>query len=75
MLTNASWFVRNEILHKDLKIDPILDFIKNQSKKFFDRLLQIPNQSIRVIPAYDNSVPSSAKRPRPSPHISAFSSP
>ncbi|GFT24518.1 RNA-directed DNA polymerase from mobile element jockey [Trichonephila clavipes] len=62
--TNAPWFVRNEILHKDLKIDPILDFIKNQSKKFFDRLPQIPNQSIRVIPAYDNSVPSSAKRPR-----------
>ncbi|GFU58007.1 uncharacterized protein TNCV_5082731 [Trichonephila clavipes] len=63
-LTNAPWFVRKEILHKDLKIDPILDFIKNQSKKFFDRSPQIPNQSIRVIPAYDNSVPSSAKRPR-----------
>ncbi|GFW35133.1 RNA-directed DNA polymerase from mobile element jockey [Trichonephila clavipes] len=28
-ITNAPWFVRNEILHKDLKIDPILDFIKN----------------------------------------------
>ncbi|GFT16546.1 RNA-directed DNA polymerase from mobile element jockey [Trichonephila clavipes] len=67
-ITNAPWFVRNEILHKDLKIDPILDFIKNQSKKFFDRLPQIPNQSIRVIPAYDNSVPSSAKRPRAALH-------
>ncbi|GFW24850.1 RNA-directed DNA polymerase from mobile element jockey [Trichonephila clavipes] len=67
-ITNAPWFVRNEILHKDLKIDPILDFIKNQSKKFSDRLLQIPNQSIRVIPAYDNSIPSSAKRPRAALH-------
>ncbi|GFT43336.1 RNA-directed DNA polymerase from mobile element jockey [Trichonephila clavipes] len=67
-LTNAPWFVRNEILYKDLKIDPILDFIKNQSKKFFDRLPQIPNQSIRVIPAYDNSVPSSEKRPRAALH-------
>ncbi|GFX48415.1 RNA-directed DNA polymerase from mobile element jockey [Trichonephila clavipes] len=67
-ITNAPWFVRNEILHKDRKIDPILDFIKNQSKKFFDRLPQIPNQSIRVIPAYDNSVPSSAKRPRAALH-------
>ncbi|GFT15531.1 RNA-directed DNA polymerase from mobile element jockey [Trichonephila clavipes] len=64
-LTNAPWFVRNEILHKDLKMDPILDFIKNQSKKFFDRLPQIPNLSIRVIPAYDNS---SAKRPRAALH-------
>ncbi|GFY25120.1 probable RNA-directed DNA polymerase from transposon BS [Trichonephila clavipes] len=67
-ITNAPWFVRNEMLHKDLKIDPILDFIKNQSKKFFDRLPQIPNQSIRVIPAYDNLVPSSAKRPRAALH-------
>ncbi|GFV12123.1 RNA-directed DNA polymerase from mobile element jockey [Trichonephila clavipes] len=67
-LTNAPWFVRNEILHKDLKIDPILDFIKNQSKTFFGRLPQIPNQSIRVIPAYANSIPSSAKRPRAALH-------
>ncbi|GFS48082.1 RNA-directed DNA polymerase from mobile element jockey [Trichonephila clavipes] len=59
---------RNEILHKDLKIDPILDFIENPSKTFFDRLPQFPNQSIRVIPAYDNSVPSSAKRPRAALH-------
>ncbi|GFT85565.1 putative RNA-directed DNA polymerase from transposon X-element [Trichonephila clavipes] len=67
-ITNAPWFVRSEILHKDLKIDPILDFIKNQSKKLFDRLPQILNQSLRVIPAYDNSVPSSAKRPRSALH-------
>ncbi|GFU28496.1 RNA-directed DNA polymerase from mobile element jockey [Trichonephila clavipes] len=67
-ITNAPWFVRNEILHKDLKIDPIFDFIKNQSKTFFDRLPQIPNQSIRVIPAYDISDPSSAKRAA-LPHI------
>ncbi|GFU30577.1 probable RNA-directed DNA polymerase from transposon BS [Trichonephila clavipes] len=67
-ITNAPWFVRSEILHKDLKIYPILDFIQNQSKKFFDRLPQTPNQSIRVIPAYDNSVPSSAKRPRAALH-------
>ncbi|GFV16890.1 hypothetical protein TNCV_4364901 [Trichonephila clavipes] len=46
----------------------ISKLIKNQSKKFFDRLLQIPNESIRVIPAHDNSVPSSAKRHRAAPH-------
>ncbi|GFU00499.1 RNA-directed DNA polymerase from mobile element jockey [Trichonephila clavipes] len=76
-ISNAPWFVRNEILLKDLKIDPILDFIKNQFKRFFDRLPQIPNQSIRVIPAHDNSVPSSAKDLElcSSPYISAFLSP
>ncbi|GFX64292.1 hypothetical protein TNCV_1500161 [Trichonephila clavipes] len=52
----------------DLKIDPILDFIKDQSTKCFDRLHQIPNQSIRVIPACDNLVPSFAKRLRTALH-------
>ncbi|GFV70817.1 RNA-directed DNA polymerase from mobile element jockey [Trichonephila clavipes] len=61
---NAPWFVRNEVLHKDLNIPPLLDFIKKQSENFFDRLPQISNESIRKIPAYDNSIPSSSKRPR-----------
>ncbi|GFU96133.1 RNA-directed DNA polymerase from mobile element jockey [Trichonephila clavipes] len=61
---NAPWFVRNEVLHKDLNVPPLLDFIKKQSENFFDRLLQISNESIREIPAYDNSIPSSSKRPR-----------
>ncbi|GFW32094.1 RNA-directed DNA polymerase from mobile element jockey [Trichonephila clavipes] len=57
---NAPWFVRNEILHKDLNVLPLLDFIKKQSENFFDRLPQISNESIREIPAYDNSMPSSS---------------
>ncbi|GFU21233.1 RNA-directed DNA polymerase from mobile element jockey [Trichonephila clavipes] len=61
---NAPWFVRNEVLHKDLNFPPLLDFIKKQSENFFDRLPQISNESIREIPAYDNSIPSSSKRPR-----------
>ncbi|GFX94882.1 RNA-directed DNA polymerase from mobile element jockey [Trichonephila clavipes] len=61
---NAPWFVRNEVLHKDLNVPPLLDFIKKQSENFFNWLPQISNESIREIPAYDNSIPSSSKRPR-----------
>ncbi|GFV06515.1 RNA-directed DNA polymerase from mobile element jockey [Trichonephila clavipes] len=61
--SNAPWFVRNEVLHKDLNVPPLLDFIKKQSENFFNRLPQISNESIREIPAY-NSIPSSSKRPR-----------
>ncbi|GFX81291.1 RNA-directed DNA polymerase from mobile element jockey [Trichonephila clavipes] len=61
---NAPWFVRNEVLHKDLNVPPLLNFIKKQSENFFNRLPQISNESIREIPAYDYSIPSSSKRPR-----------
>ncbi|GFY02079.1 RNA-directed DNA polymerase from mobile element jockey [Trichonephila clavipes] len=49
---NTHWFVRNKVLYKDLNVPPLLDFIKKQSKNFFNRLLQISNESIREIPAY-----------------------
>ncbi|GFW94434.1 RNA-directed DNA polymerase from mobile element jockey [Trichonephila clavipes] len=61
---NAPWFVRNEVLHKDLNVPPLLDLIKKQSVNFFNRSPQISNGSIREIPAYDNSIASSSKRPR-----------
>ncbi|GFX10606.1 RNA-directed DNA polymerase from mobile element jockey [Trichonephila clavipes] len=48
---NAPWFVRNEVLHKDLNVPPFLDFIKKQSENFSNRLPQISNESIREIPA------------------------
>ncbi|GFY33670.1 RNA-directed DNA polymerase from mobile element jockey [Trichonephila clavipes] len=48
-VANAPWFVRNEVLHKDLNVPPLLDFIKKQSENFFNRLPQISNESIREI--------------------------
>ncbi|GFS67979.1 hypothetical protein TNCV_1362211 [Trichonephila clavipes] len=49
---NAAWFVKSEVLHKDLNVPPLLDFIKKQSENFFNQLPQISNESIREIPAY-----------------------
>ncbi|GFS50261.1 RNA-directed DNA polymerase from mobile element jockey [Trichonephila clavipes] len=46
---NAPWFVRNEVLQKDLNVPPLLNFINKQSENFFNRLPQISNESIREI--------------------------
>ncbi|GFS95827.1 RNA-directed DNA polymerase from mobile element jockey [Trichonephila clavipes] len=61
---NAPWFVRNEVLHKDLNVPPLLNFIKKKSENFFNRLPQISNESIPEIPALRQfSIPTSSKRP------------
>ncbi|GFW63252.1 RNA-directed DNA polymerase from mobile element jockey [Trichonephila clavipes] len=44
---NAPLFVRNEVLHKDLNVPPLFDFIKTQSENFYNRLLQISNEFLR----------------------------
>ncbi|GFY13703.1 probable RNA-directed DNA polymerase from transposon X-element [Trichonephila clavipes] len=63
-LVNAPWFVRNEVIYRDLKIKPFLPHIKDLSKRFFDKLPSVPNELISNQPAYDPAVPSSQKRPR-----------
>ncbi|GFT55513.1 RNA-directed DNA polymerase from mobile element jockey [Trichonephila clavipes] len=63
-IVNAPWFVRNEVIYRDLKIKSFLPHIKNLSKRFFDKLPSVPNELIRNQPAYDSAVPSSQKRPR-----------
>ncbi|GFS74167.1 RNA-directed DNA polymerase from mobile element jockey [Trichonephila clavipes] len=63
-LVNAPWFVRNEVIYRDLKIKPFLPHIKDLSKRFFDKLPSVPNELITNQPAYDPAEPSSQKRPR-----------
>ncbi|GFV06052.1 hypothetical protein TNCV_3143431 [Trichonephila clavipes] len=63
--SNALWNVRSEVLHKDLNVPPVLDFITKQSVNLFSRLPQIPGKTRdRENPAYDNFTPSSSKTPR-----------
>ncbi|GBL78156.1 RNA-directed DNA polymerase from mobile element jockey [Araneus ventricosus] len=66
-IVNAPWYVRRKLIHQDLKIHPVLDFIKIISKKFFEKLPQIPNVLLQL-PPYEPAVPSSRKRP-PQGHI------
>ncbi|GFW68890.1 RNA-directed DNA polymerase from mobile element jockey [Trichonephila clavipes] len=63
-IVNAPWFVRNEVIYRDLNVKPCLPYIKNLSKRFFDKLPSIPNELIRIQPAYDPVVSSAQKRPR-----------
>ncbi|GFX03174.1 RNA-directed DNA polymerase from mobile element jockey [Trichonephila clavipes] len=63
-IVNVPWFVRNEVIYRDLKIKPFLPHIKDLSKRFFDKLPSVPNELISNQPAYDPAVPSSQKRPR-----------
>ncbi|GFU52005.1 RNA-directed DNA polymerase from mobile element jockey [Trichonephila clavipes] len=63
-IVNAPWFVRNEVIYRDLKIKPFLPHIKDLSKRFFDKLPNVPNELISNQPEYDPAVPSSQKRPR-----------
>lgn len=44
MVTNAPWYVSNEILHRDLKIPTVQQEIKNFSLSYKKRLLMHPNQ-------------------------------
>ncbi|GFT24028.1 RNA-directed DNA polymerase from mobile element jockey [Trichonephila clavipes] len=63
-LVNTPWFVRNEVIYRDLKIKPFLPHIKDLSKRFFDKLPSVPNEFIINQSAYDPAEPSSQKRPR-----------
>ncbi|GFU13291.1 probable RNA-directed DNA polymerase from transposon X-element [Trichonephila clavipes] len=45
-IVNAPWFVRNEVIYRDLKVKPFLPYIKNLSKRFFDNLPSIPNELV-----------------------------
>ncbi|GBL93978.1 hypothetical protein AVEN_76699-1 [Araneus ventricosus] len=62
-IVNAPWYVSRKLIHQDLEIDPALDFMKIISKKFFEKLPQIPNALLQLLP-YDSAVPISRKRPR-----------
>ncbi|GBN55988.1 RNA-directed DNA polymerase from mobile element jockey [Araneus ventricosus] len=62
-IVNAPWYVRRKVIHDDLKIEPISEFIKKTSTRFFNKIPQISNELLQT-PAYDPALPSSRKRPR-----------
>ncbi|GBM09562.1 hypothetical protein AVEN_29417-1 [Araneus ventricosus] len=43
-IVDAPWYVRRKVIRNDLKIDPVLHFIKIISKRFFEKLPQILNE-------------------------------
>ncbi|GFW33694.1 hypothetical protein TNCV_2212261 [Trichonephila clavipes] len=73
---NAPWFVRNEVLHKDLNVPPLFDFIKNNQKissTVYHRFQMNLSGKSRLRQFYS----SSSKRPRAvlNPLVSTLPSP
>ncbi|GBL83824.1 putative RNA-directed DNA polymerase from transposon BS, partial [Araneus ventricosus] len=62
IMTNSPWFVRNEVIHKDLNIESIEEFIKKLSRKFF---LKIPNHSNYLISSQIEFTHSNGKHKYP----------
>ncbi|GBN11514.1 hypothetical protein AVEN_194009-1 [Araneus ventricosus] len=55
-IVNAPWYVRRKVIHDDLKIEPISEFIKKTSTRFFNKIPQIGNELLQT-QAYDPAPP------------------
>lgn len=63
-IANAPWFVRNSTLHRDLKVLPIENQIKNQTQKQYDIAADHPNILLRNATTYNPDNIKIHKRPR-----------
>ena len=63
-ITNAPWYVRNTIIHRDLGIESIDSAILSASHKYFNTLEQTEHDNLKQIINYDHFVDQKYKRPR-----------
>ena len=63
-ITNAPWFVRNNILHRDLGIDTIDTAILSASHNYFTSIENSEHDNIKNLIAYDQTIDQPHKRPR-----------
>lgn len=63
-ILNAPYYVRNDRIHNELRIRPVLPAIKRLAYKFYKNIPSIPNPILHNLPPYHPGVASSAKRPR-----------
>ncbi|GBM91548.1 hypothetical protein AVEN_63495-1 [Araneus ventricosus] len=64
MITNACWYQRNIDLRQALKIPSLKEFIQKIAEKFFEKIPNIDNTTLKKIPYYDGSLLINKKRPR-----------
>ena len=62
-ITGSPWFVRNEILHLDLKIPTIKQFMKRNANRFFDSAVTHRNPLVVKAANYIPSRISHIRRP------------
>lgn len=60
MITNAPWFVPNELLHRDLRIPTVKEEIVRHTKSYKERIEQHPNSLAR--PLMDNLPVNQSRR-------------
>ncbi|GBO44763.1 putative RNA-directed DNA polymerase from transposon BS [Araneus ventricosus] len=46
IIVNAAWYVRNSVIHNDLKIQTIDEFIKDLSRNFFQKFVNHTNPTV-----------------------------
>ncbi|GBO31271.1 RNA-directed DNA polymerase from mobile element jockey [Araneus ventricosus] len=46
IIVNAAWYVRNSVIHNDLKIQTIDEFIKDVSRNFFQKFVNHTNPTV-----------------------------
>lgn len=63
-ITGAPWFLRNDDIHNDLKIDKIKDTHKQLMTRTLDRISIHPHDNLRHAIDYNLQDPSKIKRPR-----------
>lgn len=56
------WYIRNDIIHKNLNVESLRQFIVKLAEKFYGNIYSIPNELIYNLPEYDNHVEN--RRPR-----------
>lgn len=65
MAVDAPWFVRNVNIQRELKLEPIADFIKKSAEKFFATTATHSNRTISTAGEdYDQNTISIHKRPK-----------
>ncbi|GBP28537.1 RNA-directed DNA polymerase from mobile element jockey [Eumeta japonica] len=51
--SGAPWYVRNDILHRDLELPTISKYMQDMSKKFFDTAANHPNPLLQTAVSYE----------------------
>ena len=63
-LVDAPWYVRNEVLHRDLKVDFIENIIKKNAVSHEQRLIRhVNNEASRLLNASDTKRRLKRKKP------------
>ena len=47
-MTGAPWYIRNEDIRKDLRIDPVSKYIRDRALKLFGSMANIQNPSFEI---------------------------